>query len=193
MSGVPVGPLRRSRWLASLVAWCGERASVHTSRRLAAMLLLLVLVVVPTILLAGAAVWQAVRSEQKVADARLHDTAQALALAVDREIVGRMAALKAFATSPVFGSDPAAADMRAVDAQARQVARQIDAWVFLATRDGTRLVMTALPPGAPLPPIRGRDLLERIFATKTPGVGNLLVSAISHEHTFATAVPVMGA
>src|SRR4051794_31966713 len=111
MSSVPLLPPERLRWLASLAASRGGQASGSPSRRLADMLLRLVLVVVlPTILLAGAAVWQAVRSEQKVADGRLHDTAQALALAVDREIVGRMAALKAFATSPVFGSDPAAAD-----------------------------------------------------------------------------------
>lgn len=169
----------------------GEQASGGTSRRLAGMLLRMVLVVLlPTVLLAGMAVWQAMVSERKGADARLRDTAQALALAVDREIAGRIAALNAFATSPVFGLDPAAADMRAVDAQARQVAQQLDAPIFLATRDGTRLLMTSLPFGAPVPPARGRDQIDRVFATGQPGVGNLLVSAVSGEPVFATAVPV---
>src|SRR3954453_16361230 len=53
----------------------------------------------PAIGASGVAVWTVVEAQQRSFEARLHDTARALGLAVDADLAGRLATLEAFATS----------------------------------------------------------------------------------------------
>ncbi len=161
--------------------------------RLRAHLLALALaLVLPTLALAAAAAWQAVAGHRAAAEARLRDTAHALALAMDREIAGVAAALTAFATSPAFGADAEAADLPVLHAQARALAGQLGAAVFVARRDGTRLLTTRVPLGTPTPPVSSSEMVERALSTGRPAVGNLVIGSIVREPVFGIAVPVPG-
>ncbi|WP_372621179.1 PAS domain-containing protein [Falsiroseomonas sp.] len=162
--------------------------------RLATLLLGLALgVLLPLLLLSGAAAWQAARSQQQASEGRLSDTARALALAVDREIAGLSGAMQAFATSPVFLPDPEAADPQPIAAQARRVSERLGTPVGLVDREG-RLVMTTLRPlGTGRPPVRARELVDRVFATGEPAIGNLAAGAASGRLVAGIGVPVQGA
>jgi CheY-like chemotaxis protein len=85
------------------------------------------LALVPTLLVAGFATWQAARAQASVAEARLGETTQALALAIDRESAGIAAALAALATSPAFGPGGAEPDLPALTQQAERVAERLGA------------------------------------------------------------------
>ncbi|MGG5811860.1 PAS domain S-box protein [Falsiroseomonas sp. CW058] len=162
--------------------------------RLSVVLLLLVLaVLLPALGVGGLAVWQAVGTEQAAAEARLRDTAGALALAVDREIAAQVAALTGLATSPAFGPDPARPDLPALDSHARRVAAALGTHLSVLRRDGTRVQSTALPPGAPLPPSTVPEAIERAFATGRPVVTDLVTGAIARVPVFSVTLPVRDA
>ncbi len=159
--------------------------------RFATLLLGLVLVVlVPALGVGGLAVWQAVGERHAAAEARLRDTAQALGLAVDREFAGNIAALSAFATSPAFLPDPATPDIAMLDAHARRLDQRLEMPIIVLTRDGTRLISSRVPFGAPLPRSNAAELLDRIFATGQPAAADLVVGAIANAPVYTLGVPV---
>ncbi|MDO9712174.1 ATP-binding protein [Paracraurococcus lichenis] len=147
----------------------------------------------PTLLLAGAAIWQAASGQRQAAENRLRDTAQGLALALDREVAGVVAALTAYATSPAFTAAGGGPDLAVLDAQARRIAASLGANIFLGRPDGSRLLTTRQPPGAPLPPLNSTALVERVFATGRPAVGDLVTGSVSGAPSVSIGVPVRGA
>jgi PAS domain S-box-containing protein len=160
--------------------------------RLGALLLALVLaVLVPAFAVGGYATWRALRTAEAAAEGRLLDTAGALALAVDREIGGQLAALTGFATSPAFGTGADALDTEALDAHARRIVAALGTNLSVLRRDGTRVVATALPPGAPLPPSAAPEAIARVFATGRPAVTDLVpAGAISGVPVVSLTLPV---
>ncbi|TCZ52616.1 PAS domain S-box protein [Roseicella aquatilis] len=146
-------------------------------------------VLLPALGLGAAVAWHAVQGQRDAAQGRLRDTAQALALAADRELAGQIGALSAFAASTLL-SDPARLDLPAIDAEARRVARRLELPLFLAARDGTRLLSTRQAPDAPLPRISGTEVVERVFATGRPAVSDLVLGSVSRRQVVSVAVPV---
>jgi signal transduction histidine kinase len=162
--------------------------------RLRSLLLALAMaLLLPTLALTGAASWQAAEGHREAAEDRLRDTAKAMAVALDREIAGITAALTAFATSPAFGPDAAAPDLPVLHAQAHRLAERLGSAVYIAGPDGMRLLSTRRPPGTPMPPVSAHALVDRVFATGQPAVGNLVTGSVSGTPTFAIGVPVPGA
>ena len=147
-------------------------------------------VLLPALGVGAAAVWTAVQGQRAAFEEGLRNTARALALVIDTEITGVTAALVAFTTSPAFGPDPAEPNLPLLDAHARRIAQQLDVAFYVAKEDGTRLLTTRLPFGAPLPPVAGRKLVERVFATGRPVVGNLTHGSLSGTPTVAIGVPI---
>ncbi|CAH2604895.1 Histidine kinase [Rhodovastum atsumiense] len=166
-------------------------ARLPPSPRLAVLLLGLVLaVLVPALAIGGLAAWQMAASYRGAAEGRLRDTASALAAAVDREIAGNKAALTAFAASPAFGPDPGMPDLPALGAHARRIAEDLGASVHVLGRDGAALVTTQPSPG--LSAIAARDLVEQVFTTARPAVGDLADTA-SGSFVLTIGVPVRNA
>ncbi|TDG17460.1 PAS domain S-box protein, partial [Paracraurococcus ruber] len=163
--------------------------------RLSWLLLGLVLaVLVPALGVGAAAAWQAAGAERAAAEMRLRETARGLALAIDRDIGGVTSALLAFTTSPAFRAGKAAGpDVAALHDQAREIARQMGAHLYLARRDGTRLLTTRAPLGAPLPAVNSRALVDTVFATGGPALGDLVTGSVSNSLTVSVGVPVFGA
>ncbi len=94
------------------------------------LLALLLAVLLPSLGIGGYATWSAARAGQAAAEARLVDTAAALALAVDREIAGYRTAASALATSRSL--DGPVADLGAFDMQARRVADALGTSLMLS-------------------------------------------------------------
>jgi PAS domain S-box-containing protein len=112
---------------------------------------LLLAVLLPPLGLAGFAAWQAVRSLQQSAEARLLDTAHDLALAVDREIDRHLGILRGLAAAEALdGPEP---DLPRFEAQARRVAGAFGTTAVLVEVVGFRTLFdTAQPPGGPAVP-----------------------------------------
>jgi PAS domain S-box-containing protein len=144
----------------------------------------------PTLAFGVAATWYAVTGERVAAEGRLRDTAQALALAVDQQLDASLAALTVLATSPAFGPNADNPDLPALYAQARRVADQLGVAVFVVARDGSHILTTRRPLGTPLAPVAAVDLVERVFVTGRPVVGDLAALPVADHLVFVGEVPV---
>ncbi|HBK06045.1 MAG TPA: hypothetical protein DDZ81_09290 [Acetobacteraceae bacterium] len=171
-----------------------NRAAAGLPRlRLRGLLVGLVLaVLLPSVILGVVATSRAVSDEIGAANGRLTDTAQALALAMDQEIATQIASLSVFAESPAFDMRPASPDVPALYAQALRVVERLGAAVNVVNRDGTQLLNTRRPLGAPLPPTPTRETVEQVFATGRPAVSNLVVGMEDGRLAATTVVPVFG-
>ena len=124
------------------------RRAVGFSPSLRAHLLALALAVLLRALAVGAAAaWQAVASYREAFEARLQDTARALALALDALLGADLAVLTALAAALALDAD---ADPDARDALLRRTAASTGTDIVLVDpATGRYLVHTAVPPGAP--------------------------------------------
>jgi signal transduction histidine kinase len=159
-------------------------------RRLRTHLLALVLVVlVPAFAVGAVAVWRAASSYRAASEARLLDTARALALALDGEIERAAAAATVLAAVPELDED---GDPAAFEPRARQVAAALGSSVFVIDAGRRRILDTAMPPGAPAP--AGAPLpdaaLAQVFATGRTAVAPLAGSLAGGEAHAAVLVPV---
>jgi PAS domain S-box-containing protein len=155
---------------------------------------LVLAVLLPALAFGAAAAWEALRRQEALAEARLLDTASALAAAVDRQIDGHIGALRTLAASP--DADPAAASGKFL-AHARAAAEVFGNWVVLFRRDGSQVVNTRLPPDASLPGPSGalgpggQGALARTFDTLRPVVSDIAVGRVSGQPTAFVFVPVL--
>ncbi|MBY0299946.1 MAG: PAS domain S-box protein [Methylobacterium sp.] len=116
-------------------------------------------------------------------DAR--ETVRGIALAVDRDTAGLVSVLQTLATSPRLREG----EFSTFEGQARAVTGTLGLTLSLRRPDGTQIVNTALPPGAPLP-VAGRPYDADIIASRRPLVTGALREAAGAP-TYAVAVPVM--
>ncbi|MBY0337580.1 MAG: PAS domain-containing protein [Acetobacteraceae bacterium] len=154
------------------------------------MLALVLGTLLPALAVGGYAAWRTIEVAADAAETRLRDTARALALAVDREIAAQVAALAGFATSPAFDGDAEALDLAMVDGHARRVAATLGTQLSVLRRDGTRIVATALPFGAALPPSSVPEVLERVFTTGRPVIADIVTGGIAQVPVFSVALPI---
>jgi signal transduction histidine kinase len=124
----------------------GWRQAVRSVR--VQLALLTVALVLITGLAAALVILDSYRAHSKSTELQLTETATALSLAVDGKVRESTGVLKALAASHAL----AAGDLAAFDREARQAVAGSHRWVMLADDQGRRLLDTALPPGAPLPP-----------------------------------------
>lgn len=142
------------------------------------------------------ALFQAVDAFRISDEARLRNTASALAVAVDAQLQGSIIALETLATSTLL-TDPV--DSAAFEERARAVGTRLGGWVVLVDpppgyqmrantlrAPGTTLG-SALPPGseeALLP------ALERVFTEGRSVVSDMFVGAVARQPVLAVMVPV---
>jgi PAS domain S-box-containing protein len=100
----------------------------------------------PALAFGGAAAWEALRRLDETAEARLLDTARALAAAVDAQIAAHVAALRVLAATP--DADPTS-DPEHFRAHAETTAAIFGTWVVASRRDASNIVNTRLPRGVP--------------------------------------------
>jgi len=146
--------------------------------------------VIPIVVFATVVVVVFWRSERQSTEARLRNTARALALAVDREVSASVTTLEVLATSEHLDRP----NLRAFyDVAARAVESQrADGWltIVLASTEGRQLVNVARPFGAPLAEMSDAAEFAEVAATGQPSVSNLLKGAILGRPLISVRVPV---
>jgi PAS domain S-box-containing protein len=147
----------------------------------------------PALLIAGAAAWRLAESYRLSFEARLQDTARALALYIDTDIKNRIRVATALATSPLLEQD----DLSAFAAWARAIGEEAGGWVIVndAAPGHRQILNTTVLPEAPLPlpspPGEGAwDVIRRAVETGQPAVSNLFVGRASNRPVIAIAAPV---
>jgi PAS domain S-box-containing protein len=153
------------------------------------LVLLVVLAVLPILGFAAALVVVVSHHEQRSVERGLTETARALGLAVDREVLGAVAALEALAASEHL-------DDGRVDAFYRQAVRVRDSqpgWqsVFLLDAHGTRVFNTARPFGSPLPPLDGPRYFRAVLATRLPQISGFTRDVVTDLPNVKVTVPVV--
>ena len=165
------------------------RPSPSARIRLRWLLLALVLAVaVPTLAVGLVATWQAATGERDAAEARLRDTARALALAVDREINTYRSTLAGLAGAVTL--DGPAPDLAAFEVTARRAQAVLDTSLILVDAASLRqLINTSLRPGerpGPAPAASFRAAVE----TRRPVVTDLVSAAVAGQPLVGVGVPV---
>jgi len=114
-------------------------------------------------------------------------TARALLAAVDTELSGVKAALRALSTSPYLSS----LDLAAFYRQAQTALKDQSFFnIVLADDSGRQLINTARRFGEPLPAQDKPGQLQRVFETGEPVISDLFVGPVLQRHVIAVGVPV---
>lgn len=150
---------------------------------------------VPALLLGSIAVWEALRSYQGAFQARLHDTAHALALALDSELDSHVTALLTLADAYPAAQRPD--ELAAFERQAERTNKGLGTMgITLHGADRDVRMRSGATPTARRPPAEpGRAdpnaAVERAFSTRQPAVGNLAPTEFSSEPSVTVVVPVI--
>lgn len=171
---LPLRPFRRRRsWRAGPLLLC-----------------LFLAIVLPAVGLGITAFFQAIRSSQDLARGQLNQSAQTLALAVDREIAGQITALEVFVSSQRLGNRTGSLDNRELDGEARRLAGVLKTNVFISGPAGEEIVNTLVPFGSLLPHLSGAAMADRVFATGSPAVSNAVIGALTGRLVVDLGVPI---
>jgi PAS domain S-box-containing protein len=148
----------------------------------------------PSLCVGGAAAWLAVSSSRLTAEARLLDTARALALAVDRQIEEHISALVTLAAAPALDTDPA--DIPGLRQQAEAMSRKLGTAVVLrGPAPDFRLKFStrsqALSPLRLTTPSLVNSAVPRALETGRPAVSDLVEVGPGVEPNIGVFVPVI--
>lgn len=161
------------------------RASLRTY-----LLILTAGAVVPVLAFAAYLTIALSRTQQAAVERGLVETAGALASGVDRELTSSVTTLEALATSQHL-------DRADYDAFVRDALRVLESqkrhgWltIHLAAPDGTALVNSSDPTGAPAP-LRDVATVTQSAASAKPVISDLLPGAVDDHPAFAVRVPVI--
>jgi PAS domain S-box-containing protein len=130
------------------------------------------------------------RQQQAAVRTALQETAEALTIAVDRELEASITTLRALATSRALG----ARDVAGFYAEAQGLrAEAHPAWFDVALFDpgGRGILSLAAPPGAPQPSIADLGYFQDVLRTRRPAISDLLPARASEPPTVVIAVPVV--
>ena len=154
------------------------------------LLLLVVACVLPVVLFGLGDAYVTYRASHAEAARRMLDLARSLALAVERDVEGRLAALQVLALSPAARNGDAEGFRPVAEAVLAQ--QMPGASILLLREDGQQVMNTLLPPGAPLPARRDTATLRRLFATGKPSASDVFFGLVRREPIVALEVPVLG-
>ena len=173
------------RTTAEARAPAGNRRRDSIRLRLAS---LVVACVLPVWIAAGFLVYYNYQNRRALTEQRMLETAQALTMAVDRELANIRASLSVLATTPSLASG----DLSAFYRQARVILEDHPlAFIVLADATGQELVNTIAPFGEPLPKHSVPDAIRKVFATGRPFITNAFKGVFTGRLMISVHVPVL--
>ena len=178
-----------SQFLFSAVAPSQQGATADVRRwPVGAVLALLVsALVLPGLLFSAVLLGRIAASERARLAAEAQAVTQRSVEALDRELTGQQATLRALASSPAL----AEGDLRTFYNQSREVVTAADCNVVLSDLTGQMLINTCLPFGAPLPRVGDAEPYARAAVERRPVVSNVFTGAVDGGATLAVALPVL--
>ena len=164
---------------------------------------LVMLAVIPLMIIAGLLIWRQSVLQRDAFERSLLQTAQALSVAVDRQLQSQHVMLETLAQSPFIDS----ANLAAFHAMCARVIKQQRQGLFISLFDGEgrQLFNTLRPLGEPLPtpfqhpappdperpPVGDPWALKEVLRTGKPVVSDLLFGLVAERLLFTVNVPVM--
>ena len=163
---------------------------------------LVMLAVIPLMLIAGVLIWRQTVLQRQAFERSLLQTAQALSLAVDRELVADRVVLETLAQSPLLGRG----DTRGFyELCARVIGERGGLFISLFDAAGRQIFNTLRPPGAPLPtpfeypappdperpPLGDPSALQEVLRTGKPVNSDLVYGLVAGQLIFLVNVPVI--
>ena len=153
----------------------------------AVLVLLVSALVLPGLVFSATLLGRLAASERAGLAAEAQAVTLRTAEALDRELTGQQATLRALASSPAL----AEGDLQTFYNQARDVVDAAECNVMLSDLSGQMLLNTCLPFGAPLPRVGQPDLYARAAKERSLVVSNLFTGVVHGEPTLAVALPVL--
>ncbi|MYL82502.1 response regulator [Desulfovibrio aerotolerans] len=148
---------------------------------------LVVACVLPVWVCAGYFVHSVYTGKKALIQGHLLEIARNLALDADRELSVVLAVAEGLATSPALQND----DFEALRRQVRMLlAGYPDSDVIVANADGQQVFNSFLPPGSALPRRNVPEIVQRVFATGKPAIGNVFRGAVTGRALISLDMPV---
>ncbi len=151
------------------------------------LMLLVLATLLPSVAISLFAAFSTYRDERSAVTAGALETARALGLVADRELLYRVGILKTLAASRQLRNG----DLRAFYDEARAVAPTPEAAIVLSDADGRALFNTRVPFGEPVPPAPELGERSRDARGEPLLVSDLYRSSTTARHSFAVGVPVV--
>jgi len=150
---------------------------------------LVVASIVPLLIFAAVVTILLERQHRASLERGLQDTARALAVALDHELVASISTLQALAASEHLDAE----NFRAFYDHAQRVLRAHPGWstITLFDRSGQQRMNLLQPYGAPLPSTPGLDVVKRTFEKNTPSISDVFLGPVSRAPTVGITAPVV--
>jgi two-component sensor histidine kinase len=127
--------------------------------------------------------------DRKDASRRVLETARSIRLVLDAEIQRMTGGLQVLSLTNTLRSGDFDDFRRIASGFLDQYGR--GGVVLVADRDGRQLFSSATPDTASLPPRNNREIVEKVFATRSPQYSNLFVGAAKKRLIVTVEVPVL--
>jgi signal transduction histidine kinase/CheY-like chemotaxis protein len=116
------------------------------------------------------------------------ELARSLALSVEKQQLARIAVLQVLAQSDALRRG----DLEAFRARAEGVVAELfpGSNIVLLRQDGTQVLNTLVPPGAPLPQRPNIEATKQVFATGRPAISNVYLGIAARRYVVSVEVPV---
>lgn len=174
------------RYLRQIIG-CGTRVPKPS---LPARLALLVAgTTLPLIIFAAGIVFNNYEQDRKDASQRVLETVRSIRLVLDAEMQRMTGGLQVLALTNALGSGDFGSFRRIASGFLDQYGR--DGVVLVADREGRQLFSSVTPDAASLPLRNNREIVEKVFATKSPQYSNLFIGAVKKQLIVTVEVPVL--
>ncbi len=153
------------------------------------LLTLVVVTLLPMLLLGGTLIGWLVMQQRQAIETSTQEIAEALTVAVDRELAANIDALEALARSDTLTSG----DLWGFYERSQLAQSQHPYWSNIALIDpsGQQLTNTVRPFGSPLPSVADFDVMRWLLAGNKPVVSDLIQGPVVNRPIVVIMVPVM--
>ena len=143
----------------------------------------------PLIIFAATIVFNNYEQERKNASQRVLETVRSVRLVLDADVQRMTGALQVLALTDALRDGEFESFRRIASGFLDQYGR--DGVVLVADRQGRQLFSSVTTDTASLPLRNNREIVDRVFATKSPHYSNLFVGAVKKRLIVTVEVPVI--
>jgi two-component sensor histidine kinase len=143
----------------------------------------------PLIMFAAVIVFDNYKQDRRDATLRVLETTRSIRLVLDAEVQRMTGGLQVLALTDALRSG----DFESFRPIAAGFLQQYgeDSVVLVSDREGRQLFSSVTTDTASLPPRNNRDIVDKVFRTKTPQYSNLFIGAVKQRRIVTVEVPVL--
>jgi two-component sensor histidine kinase len=143
----------------------------------------------PLIIFAAVIVFNNYEQDRKDASRRVLETARSIRLVLDAEIQRMTGGLQVLALTDTLRNGDFESFRSIASGFLEQYGKE--GVLLVADREGRQLFSSATPDSTNLPLRNNREIVEKVFATKTPHYSNLFIGAVEKRPLVTVEVPVL--